>query len=78
MECNNFQIYRKSNSPSYKEKFLFGLEPGEFSTRKLTFYLYSVDKTSSTLIGEADLHLADVSPKHGVTTWVTLTDTGQV
>lgn len=42
------------------------MEPAEFSRRTLTFYLYSVDKISSTLIGEADLHLADVSPKQGV------------
>lgn len=73
-----FKVYRKSNSPSYKEKFLFGLEPTEFSKRSLTFYVYASDKMSNTLIGEADLRLCDISSKQGVTTWVTLTDTGQV
>ncbi|KAL0268766.1 UNVERIFIED_CONTAM: hypothetical protein PYX00_010582 [Menopon gallinae] len=71
------RVYKKSNSPSYKEKFLFGLEPHEFSRRSLTFYVYASDKNSNTLIGEADLRLCDISSKQGVTTWVTLTDTGQ-
>ena len=71
-------MYRKTNCPSYKEKFLFGLEASEFAKRSLTFYVYASDKYSNTLIGEAELRLCDVTPRQPVTTWLTLTDTGQV
>lgn len=71
-------MYRKTNCPSYKEKFLFGLEASEFTRRSLTFYVYSSDKYSNTLIGEAELKLCDVTSRQPVTTWLTLTDTGQV
>ncbi|KAK6617946.1 hypothetical protein RUM44_002388 [Polyplax serrata] len=71
------RVYKKSNSPSYKEKFLFALEPNEFSIRSLSFNVYCSDKNSNTLIGEGDLRLCDVSSRQGVTTWITLTDTGQ-
>jgi hypothetical protein len=72
------QVYRKTNCPSYKEKFLFGLEASEFAKRSLTFYVYASDKYANTLIGEAELKLCDVTPRQPVTTWLTLTDTGQV
>jgi hypothetical protein len=42
------------------------------------FYVYASDKYSNTLIGEAELKLCDVTPRQPVTTWLTLTDTGQV
>ncbi|XP_069677708.1 synaptotagmin-12-like isoform X2 [Periplaneta americana] len=71
------RVYRKTNCPSYKEKFLFGLEASEFTKRSLTFYVYASDKFSNTLIGEAELKLCDVTPRQPVTTWLTLTDTGQ-
>jgi len=72
------QVYRKTNCPSYKEKFLFGLEASEFAKRSLTFYVYASGKYANTLIGEAELKLCDVTPRQPVTTWLTLTDTGQV
>ena len=72
------QVYRKTNCPSYKEKFLFGLEASEFAKRSLTFYVYASDMYANTLIGEAELKLCDVTPRQPVTTWLTLTDTGQV
>jgi hypothetical protein len=40
--------------------------------------VYASDKYSNTLIGEAELKLCDVTPRQPVTTWLTLTDTGQV
>ncbi|GFG33661.1 hypothetical protein Cfor_11711 [Coptotermes formosanus] len=67
----------RTNCPSYKEKFLFGLEASEFAKRSLNFYVYASDKYSNTLIGEAELKLCDVTPRQPVTTWLTLTDTGQ-
>jgi hypothetical protein len=71
-------VYRNTNCPSYKEKFLFGLEASEFAKRSLTFYVYASDMYANTLIGEAELKLCDVTPRQPVTTWLTLTDTGQV
>jgi hypothetical protein len=71
-------VYRKTNCPSYKEKFLFALEVSEFSKRSLVFYVYASDKYSNTLIGEAELKLCDITPRQPATTWLTLTDTGQV
>jgi hypothetical protein len=40
--------------------------------------VYASDKYANTLIGEAELKLCDVTPRQPVTTWLTLTDTGQV
>lgn len=40
--------------------------------------MYATDLLSHTLIGEGELRLNDVSLRQPVTTWVTLTDTGQV
>lgn len=72
------RVYRSSRSPSYKERFLFSLNPGEQSQRSLYFHIYCTDRLSHTLIGEGELRLGDVSLKQPVTTWITLTDTGQV
>lgn len=71
-------MYKKSNCPSYKEKFLVGVESTEWMKRTISFHVYTTDRTSSTLLGEVELKLADVSPRQPVTTWLTLTDTGQV
>lgn len=72
------RIYRSSSTPSYKERFLFGLNPREQSQKSISFHLYATDMLSHTLIGEGELRLADISLRQPVTTWVTLTDTGQV
>ncbi|GLV35761.1 Synaptotagmin 12 [Carabus blaptoides fortunei] len=71
------RLYRHSNSPSYKERFLFSLNPREASQRTLCFHVYSTDRLAQTLVGEAELRLAEISLRQPVTTWVTLTDTGQ-
>ncbi|XP_048517528.1 synaptotagmin-12 [Dendroctonus ponderosae] len=71
------KVYRSTSSPSYKERFLFSLNPREQMQRALCFHLYATDLVSHTLIGEGELRLTDVSLRQPVTTWVTLTDTGQ-
>ncbi|XP_030745465.1 synaptotagmin-12 [Sitophilus oryzae] len=71
------KVYRSTSSPSYKERFLFSLNPREQMQRALCFQLYATDYQSHTLIGEGELRLTDVSLRQPVTTWVTLTDTGQ-
>lgn len=72
------RIYRSSSTPSYKERFLFGLNPREQSQKSICFHLYATDMLSHTLIGEGEIRLGDISLRQPVTTWVTLTDTGQV
>ncbi|CAG9766093.1 unnamed protein product [Ceutorhynchus assimilis] len=71
------KVYRSTSSPSYKERFLFTLNPREQMQRTLSLQLYVTDVLSHTLIGEGELRLTDVSLKQPVTTWVSLTDTGQ-
>ncbi|KAB0798863.1 hypothetical protein PPYR_06743 [Photinus pyralis] len=71
------KLYRYSNSPSYKERFSFPLRPREQSQKSLCFHVYSLDNTSHTLLGEGEIRLTDISLRQPVTTWVTLTDTGQ-
>jgi len=73
-----FQVYKNSNSPTYKEKFVLGMETAELMRRSLMFYVYASDKQSNTLIGEAELRLSDVAMRQPVTTWLTLTDTERV
>lgn len=75
---NQTKVYRGSSSPSYKERFLLPLNPRRQSLTTLCFHIYSTDLQSHTLIGEGEIRLADVSLRQPVTTWVTLTDTGQV
>lgn len=72
------KVCKGSNSPSYKERFLFSLYPREQSQKSLCFQVFGTDGSSHTLIGEGDIRLSDVSLRQPVTTWVTLTDTGQV
>lgn len=72
------KVYRDSSSPSYKERFAFTMNPREQSQRSLCFQVYATDRSAHTLIGEGDIRLSDVSLRQPVTTWVTLTDTGQV
>ncbi|XP_018579545.1 synaptotagmin-12 [Anoplophora glabripennis] len=71
------KVYRSTGSPSYKERFLFSLNPREQSQRLLCFHVYATDFLSHTLIGEGEIRLSDISLRQPVTTWVTLTDTGQ-
>lgn len=72
------RVYRSSGSPSYKERFLFSMNPREQSQRILIFHVYATDFLSHMLIGEGEIRMADISLRQPVTTWVTLTDTGQV
>lgn len=72
------KMHRSNKSPSYKERFLFSLNPREQSQRSLNFHVYSVDHLSHTLIGEGEFRLCDVSMRQPITTWITLTDNGQV
>ncbi|KAJ8919462.1 hypothetical protein NQ315_016562 [Exocentrus adspersus] len=71
------KVYRSTGSPSYKERFLFSMNPREQSQRLLCFHVYATDFLSHTLVGEGEIRLSDVSLRQPVTTWVTLTDTGQ-
>ncbi|CAG9860543.1 unnamed protein product [Phyllotreta striolata] len=71
------KVYRSTGSPSYKERFLFSMNPREQSQRVLSFHVYCTDFLSHTLVGEGEIRLSDVSLRQPVTTWVTLTDTGQ-
>nr|XP_024217108.1 synaptotagmin-12-like isoform X2 [Halyomorpha halys] len=66
------RTYRSSRSPSYKEKFLFGLEVTDFCRSSLMFHVYSVRREENVLLGEAQLLLADVPTKQPITTWLTL------
>lgn len=72
------KVCKSANNPSYKERFLFPLYPREQSQKALCFQVYGTDGSSHTLLGEGDIRLSDVSLRQPVTTWVTLTDTGQV
>ncbi|KAG5879301.1 hypothetical protein JTB14_021958 [Gonioctena quinquepunctata] len=71
------KVYRSSGSPSYKERFLFSMNPREQSQRLLCFHVYATDFSSHTLVGEGELRLSEISLRQPVTTWITLTDTGQ-
>lgn len=72
------RVYRCSNTPSYKERFLFTLNPREQNQKTLSFHVYTTDTHTHTLVGEGEIRLADIILRQPVTTWVTLTDTGQV
>lgn len=72
------QVCRRTNSPTYRERFLFALEEEELPHRSLAFYMYASDKFTNTLIGEAHLKLTEVDLAGPFTTTVPLTDMGQV
>lgn len=57
---------------------MFGVETIELPLRTLVFYLYATDKYSNTLVGEAEVKLGDLDIYQPITTWLQLTDTGQV
>jgi len=57
---------------------MFGLELSELASRSLIFYTYATDKYSNTLIGEAELKVGEMDLVEPLTTWLPLTDTGNV
>nr|XP_053626210.1 synaptotagmin-12-like [Cherax quadricarinatus] len=71
------QVCRRTNSPSYRERFLFALEEEEPPLRALAFYMYASDKFTNTLIGEAHLRLSDVDLSTPCALVLPLTDMGQ-
>ncbi|XP_050707708.1 synaptotagmin-12-like [Eriocheir sinensis] len=71
------RVCRRTNNPTYRERFLFALEEEELPQRCLAFYMYASDKFTNTLIGEAQLRLADLDLSTCLATTLTLTDTGQ-
>ncbi|BET02087.1 Hypothetical protein NTJ_14905 [Nesidiocoris tenuis] len=67
------RVYRSSRSPSYKEKFLFGLEVTDLCRSSLMFHVYLAGRDQNSLLGGAQLHLADLPhTRQPVTTWLTL------
>ncbi|XP_071516703.1 uncharacterized protein [Panulirus ornatus] len=72
------RVCRRTNNPTYREKFLFALEEEELGQRSLAFYMYASDKFTNTLIGEAHLRLTDVDVSVPLSTVLPLTDTGQL
>ncbi|KAK8382632.1 hypothetical protein O3P69_015450 [Scylla paramamosain] len=71
------RVCRRTNNPTYRERFLFALEEEELPQRCLAFYMYASDKFTNTLIGEAQLRLTDLELSTPLSTQLTLTDTGQ-
>lgn len=69
---------KRSNNPSYRERFLFALEEDEALDRSLSFYMYATDKLSNTMIGETQLKLADLDLNSSGPIELVLTDSGQV
>ncbi|XP_042883736.1 synaptotagmin-12-like [Penaeus japonicus] len=71
------RVCRRTNHPTYRERFLFALEEEELPHRSLAFYMYASDKFTNTLIGEAHLKLTDVDLTGPFSATVPLTDMGQ-
>ncbi|XP_066955777.1 synaptotagmin-12-like [Macrobrachium rosenbergii] len=71
------RVFRRTNHPTYRERFLFALEEEELPHRSLAFYMYASDKFTNTLIGEAHLKLTEVDLAGPVSTTLPLTDMGQ-
>ncbi|XP_068202557.1 uncharacterized protein [Palaemon carinicauda] len=71
------RVFRRTNHPTYRERFLFALEEEELHHRSLAFYMYASDKFTNTLIGEAHLKLTEVDLTGSVSTTLPLTDMGQ-
>ncbi|XP_069167746.1 uncharacterized protein [Procambarus clarkii] len=71
------RVCRRTNNPTYRERFLFALEEEEPPLRALAFYMYASDKFTNTLIGEAQLRLTDVDLSTPCALVLPLTDMGQ-
>ncbi|KAK3856976.1 hypothetical protein Pcinc_036743 [Petrolisthes cinctipes] len=71
------EVCRRTNNPTYRERFLFALEEEEVRERCLAFYMYASDKFTNTLIGEVTLKLTDLDLSAPASALLTLTDTGQ-
>ncbi|XP_022905777.1 synaptotagmin-12-like isoform X2 [Onthophagus taurus] len=76
--CVQTKTYRSAGSPCYKERFLFPLNPREQQQKTLSFQVFGAGELGHYLIGEGEIRLSDVSLRQPITTWITLTDTGQI
>ncbi|XP_017769823.1 PREDICTED: synaptotagmin-5 [Nicrophorus vespilloides] len=71
------KVCEDSSNPTYKERVVFSMDPGNSIYTALLFQIYTVNVYSDSLIGEGELSLLDFNIKQPSTTWVTITDCGQ-
>lgn len=61
------RVQRKTANTIFKERFLFGVDESELSQRSLLCTVYTCDKYTNTMIGEAEIKLSDIclqQPQH--------------
>ncbi|XP_067137321.1 synaptotagmin-12-like isoform X1 [Centruroides vittatus] len=64
------RIQKRTNEPIFKERFLFGVDRKELPQRIVTCYVYTCDKYTNTLIGEAVVNLLEVDLRKAFVDWI--------
>ncbi|XP_022241853.1 synaptotagmin-12-like isoform X1 [Limulus polyphemus] len=71
------RVQRRTNDPVFKERFLFGVDSRELGQRSVLCYVYTSDKYTNTLIGEAEIKMFGIDLKKPYVTWVPIIDSNQ-
>ncbi|XP_022238779.1 synaptotagmin-6-like [Limulus polyphemus] len=68
------RIQRRTADPLFKERFLFGVDSRDLGQRSVLCYIFTSDKYTNTLIGEAEIKLADVDFRKPYLNWMPILD----
>ncbi|KAG8201579.1 hypothetical protein JTE90_011245 [Oedothorax gibbosus] len=71
------RVYRKSSSPEFKERFLFGVDENDVAHRSLLCTVFTTDKLNNTMMGETEVKLADLDLSQPFTGWFPIVDSNQ-
>ncbi len=72
------QVQRKSNNPIFKERFLFGVDENEIGERSLLCTVYTCDKYTNSMMGEAEIKLSELDLSQPFMGWFPIVDSNQV
>lgn len=71
------RVQRKSNNPIFKERFLFGVDTNELSERSLLCTVYTCDKYTNSMMGEAEVKISDLDLSQPYMGWFPIVDSNQ-
>ncbi|XP_042903649.1 synaptotagmin-12-like [Parasteatoda tepidariorum] len=71
------RVQRKNNNPMFKEQFLFGVDENNLCQRSLLCTVYTCDKYTNSILGEAEVKISDLDLKQPFMGWFPIVDSNQ-
>ncbi|XP_054720462.1 synaptotagmin-12-like [Uloborus diversus] len=71
------RVQRKSNNPVFKERFLFGVDQSDIAERSLLCTVFTCDKYTNSMMGEAELKFSELDLTQPYMGWFPIVDSNQ-